>query len=325
MARRYLLPDRIKLKLDQRQQAAVTQFLSKYVTYNDYKPKLCRPPMQRQPFFIDCLTKQSNQILTKEALAAGDIISLETPYSQVLAHSHIYERCTYCLTNKKFMSMIPCLHCTSAMFCNQKCYTLAQKLFHHFECPIIDGLFYFLPDSMYLGLRTVFININHCKCSPYEYRDMLERCQNNDNDPFHMNIRTGNRSNNEMVFSIIHNMSRSFSYSTRHYMAVTILMNKLTSYSGLGSDDPTFFMTLTMSILQMLQVSTENRILLEETDFTGDVGNDVTVYGCGLFPFGSTLKLSCAPNVLFLSCNGTLAGVVIRPIKPGLPILPGLM
>lgn len=327
------LPDFLNLKLDRRQQAATSNLLSKLVLdpYRASNMKLCKPPMPRQPFFINCLTKESrsNQISTTVPLMAGEVISLEKPYSQILRQSHVYERCTYCLTNKKFMSMIPCRFCSSAMFCNQYCYGMAQKIFHGFECSIIDGLFHFLPNSMYLGLRTVFIALNECNGQLDEYKNMLKRCFDDDGmDSFEIDATTNDRSFNEMVFLIIHNLKRSFTFSMQQYLATAVLMEKLNSkFRAVFNDDRDFHIVLSTSIFHMFQVSTENSILLEETAFTaGDgVGNDLTIYGCGLFPFASNFRPSCAPNVLFLNDNGLCSGVVLRPIKANEAIVPGIM
>lgn len=320
--------DPLKSKLDQRQQSAVTNLLSKVIVEPcpTYTMKLCRPATQRQPFFVNCLTKLSTDIVTQAPLRAGDVISLEKPYSQILSQSHVYDRCTYCLTNKKFMSMIPCPDCSRAMFCNQFCYGMAKKIFHRFECCIVDGLFDFLSDSMYLGLRTVFISLDECNGVLEEYVDMLRRCYDNEADSFDVNATSGGRSFNEMVFCIVHNLTRSFEFSMRHHLATAVLMERLKS-GGLFDHDTGFELVLSTAIFHMIQVSIENSVLLEEMAFggSGGVGNDLTIYGRGLFPFASNLKLSCAPNVLFLNNNGQLTGVAIRPIKAGGVIKPGLM
>lgn len=330
LAIRYGLPDHLISKLNERQRKAVKNLLLKHVLEpcrTNYL-KLCRPSMPRQPFFINCLTKESDQIFTREPLSAGDVISLEKPYSQILRQSHIYERCTYCLTNKKYMSMVPCMDCSSAMFCDQYCYGMAKAIFHGFECSIIDGLFDFLTDSMYLGLRTVFIALNKCHGLLDEYENMLKRCyRDDDTDSFEINTKSSEQGFDEMVFLIIHNLKRSFSFSMEQHLATAVLMEKLEpQFRHIFNDDQRFGIVLSTSIFHMLQVSTENSIMLEETASTGDgVGNDLTIYGCGLFPFASNFRPSCAPNVLFININGLFSGIVIRPIKANHAIVPGIM
>lgn len=329
LARRHKLPDKFKARVDHRQEAAVTHLLSKLAieakcTYN---MKLCRPPRQRQPFLIDCLSKEYNLMLTKEALAAGDVISLEKPYCQILRSSHIYERCTYCLKNNKYMSMIPCTVCTSAMFCNQYCYEMARQFFHGFECCIIDGLYHFLPDFIYLGLRATLMTLSGCGI--VNYRRLLLKCFSKERDPFEVNVTKDNKIYQELIYLAIHNLKRSRSFSIQHHLATAVLMGQLTSnFRPLFDKNPGFKTILAASLFHMIQVSMENGVLLEETASVGDHvddDDDITIYGCALFPFGSTFKLSCAPNVLFVNRSGMLTGIVIRPIKAGEAIKPGLM
>lgn len=328
LAMKHQLPECLKAKLDQRQEAAVTKMLSKLIVKpkRTYDMRLCRPHIARQPFFINCLSQESNHILTKEPLIAGDVISLEKPYCQILRQSHIYERCTYCLTNKKYMSMIPCKRCTSAMFCSQFCYEMAKGGFHSVECPIIDGLFHFLPDLMYLGLRTVLITLSECGTAD-EYRKLLLRCFSNETNSFNINVYVKNRRFQESVYLIIHNLERSWSFSLQHHLATAVLMEQLKANSkSMFDDTPNFEELLSASIFHMIQVSMENGILLEETALTSDsVEDDITIYGCGLYPFASNFDLSCAPNVLLVNCSGILSGFVIRPIKAGESILPSIM
>lgn len=324
LATKYKLPEYLKVKLDQRQEAAVTHLLSKLVVKPKctYDMRMCRPTIARQPFFINCLSQKSNQIFTNEPLLAGDVISLERPYSQILRQSHIYERCTYCLTNKKYLSMIPCKRCTSAMFCSQFCYLC----FHSIECPIIDGLYYLLPEFMYLGLRTVLVTLTECGTTD-EYRKLLLRCFSNGAESFDINTTTTNRTFQEMVFLIIHNLNRSWSFSLQHHLATAVLMEQLKLNSKPILDiDRNLEELLSTSIFHMIQVSMENSVLLEETALTSNcVDDDVTIYGCGLFPFASNFNFSCAPNVLFVNCSGIFSGIVIRPIKAGESILPSIM
>lgn len=178
---------------------------------------------------------------------------------------------------------------------------------------------------MYLGLRTVFISLDECNGSSDEYRNMLRRCYENEADSFDVNATSSSRSFNEMVFCIVHNLERSFAFSMQHHLATAVLMRRLKS-SEHFDHDKSFELVLSTAIFHMIQVSMENSVLLEETAFAGsDEGNDLTIYGCGLFPFASNLKLSCAPNVLLLNNNGSLSGVVIRPIKSGGVISAGMM
>lgn len=224
--------------------------------------------------------------------------------------------------------MIPCMNCSSAMFCNKLCYGMAEKIFHGFECAIIDGLFHFLPDSMYLGLRTVFVALNECDGELDEYQSMLRRCfYDDETDSFEVDTTADDRRFNEMVYSIVHNLKRNSAFSMQTHLATAVIMGKLNDkFSEYFDDEPHYQIVLSTSIFHMIQVSMENSILLEETAFTGDgVGNDLSIYGRGLFPFASNFRLSCAPNVLFLNSNSAFAGIVIRPIKAGEAIVPGLM
>ncbi|XP_037050151.1 SET and MYND domain-containing protein 4-like [Bradysia coprophila] len=324
----YVLSDRLKAKLYQRYVRAQDELLATGIKPQERNIiELSRPAKGSQPFYINCLSKQRDAIVTSEPLQPGDVISLEKPYSQILSQSHVYERCTYCLTNKAYLSMIPCPNCSSAMFCSGVCYKMAMKVFHHFECPMIDGLYNFLPDSMYLGLRTVFTSFHECNWSMDDYQNRIIMCFGDETEPFDVNVTEPGETANEKVFLMIHNMTRSFNFSMEQHVAVVVVAEKLKSLFGsLFNRDAITAIMFSVSIFHMIQVSQEHGVLLEETAFSGDgVGNDITTYGCGMFPFASNFKLSCAPNVLLLNNNGTLIGFAMTKINRNEPIELGLM
>lgn len=211
------------------------------------------------------------------------------------------------------------------MFCNETCREMADKMFHRYECSIIDGLFDFLPESMHLGLRAVFTSLYECNGSMDEYFNRMMRCFENDSDPFDVDITQGN---NDKLFEIIYNLTRSFDFSMAHHVATVVVAEKLKSkFDWLFNCNDLIADMFSVSIFHMLQISQESGIPLEEIAFSnyGDVGNDVNVYGRGLFPFASSFKISCAPNVLLLNDNGTLVGFALRTIYANEAIVPGIM
>lgn len=266
-ARLYELSDRLKEKLDQRHELALAGLVTRHPhePQRSYKLTLCRKPMTRQPFFIDCLAKFDDRVITKCRLKAGDAISLEKPYSQILRKTHIYERCTYCLSNRKYLSMIPCRLCTAAMFCNEECYSMAMRIFHCAECPIIDGLFFFLTDAMYLAVRTLFISMKNCNDgSMDQYRRLLMRCFENVTGSFEVDVLEDGRTFNEMVFLIIHNLNRSCKFSLQNHLATAVLIRKLkATFSGLFVDVDAALI-LSTSLFHLMQVSQESNVSLEE-------------------------------------------------------------
>lgn len=119
-ARKCVFSERLEKKLSLRQTKAQYALLTRgYIPPKENILELKRPANESQPFFVNCLSKQDESIITSKVLYAGDVVSSEKPYCRILSQSHIYERCTYCLTNKNYLSMISCRNCSSAMFCNE--------------------------------------------------------------------------------------------------------------------------------------------------------------------------------------------------------------
>lgn len=122
-------PD-IKLnKLIEREKQCCKLMENKSDADDEYDPKnffkLSHPPNPKIPFLADCLMMKTTRkygrgLYTTRDLKAGDIIAIERSVMTSLSKGAQFIRCCHCL-QIKMMNLIPCLKCSSLMFCSNDC------------------------------------------------------------------------------------------------------------------------------------------------------------------------------------------------------------
>lgn len=334
MAKKLKYPMKLMPKLNKRAEDARRGLRSSEEIPNrhfDCFSKLTKPASKEQPFIIDCLEGSNlddvkkRRIRTTSALVTGDIISKELkPVSQLLKPKLLFTHCTYCLSTDAAMSMIPCKLCSTAMFCNDECYKKANDLFHSIECPIIDGIYGMLSESMWLGLRTVLIGISICG-TVEKYQDFLV-----DAATKKVNILEQTFMGSENITEVddldryraIVNLPVDDEFELEDCVGAAFALKLLTEHSTLINDANIKFMAATL--YNSMRIARENALLLEETYSMIGLTNEITFYGRALFPFACNFNLSCAPNFLLLNNKTSMLGVVIRPIPAGGVLYAGL-
>lgn len=331
------LPAHVMAKLNKRAEDANRGLLlseNENMKFNCFD-KLSQSASEHQPFIVDCLEGSNlddlkkREIRTKNALAAGDIISKETkPFSKLLKRKLIFSHCTFCLSTDAAMSMIPCKSCSTAMFCNEKCYEKANDLFHRIECPIIDAIYGMLSESMWLGLRTVVMAITICG-SVKNFEEFLTSVNGKKENIFEQiferpeNAESTNKSDLDQFKAIMNlPVNEEFNLEDCAGTAFAIKLLKDNTNTKLIDDNNIEFMAT--AIYKSMKVARYNALLLEETYSMIGLTNETTFYGIALYPFACNFILSCAPNVLMLNHNKSMLGVVIRPVPSGGVLYAGL-
>ncbi|XP_041764230.1 uncharacterized protein LOC121589391 [Anopheles merus] len=151
LARATDVPGLLRRKLDQSEQCARGMLLS---VSDDATPgssrhgvaplKLSFPAYENAPRVANCLVMRRNlrygrYLETNRALKVGDVVLIDSPYASVLEPDFCYARCDHCQRPAPF-TLIPCEHCTKAMYCSEDCLNSARTQYHHFECALVHHL-----------------------------------------------------------------------------------------------------------------------------------------------------------------------------------------
>jgi SET and MYND domain-containing protein 4 len=137
-------PARLMPKLDKRSvECQEFKKTKRTLTPEIHVPKLSYSAHAQTPFMADSIELVENEkfgrhLIAKRDLKVGDIVLLEKPFEVRLRDQHKYRRCTNCLAENE-LTLIPCPDCTSAMFCSAQCMSSAHKMYHKYECPIIEA------------------------------------------------------------------------------------------------------------------------------------------------------------------------------------------
>ena len=91
-------------------------------------------------------------VMADTAVAAGELVVREVPYSLVLLPEHSTSRCSQCLSGP-LVSPLSCRRCTQPRYCSAGCQTSAWARHHQWECGHLDLLH--SVGVGHLALRTI--------------------------------------------------------------------------------------------------------------------------------------------------------------------------
>lgn len=322
LARCYDLPAKLKTKLKIRENICVDileklKLNSTKSHEKKFQIKMSHKSNPITPSISECLElvnseDQGRYVVTNKFLSPGVVVAIEEPVIINLATESIYIRCTYCMA-QSLGTMIPCLECTRAMFCDATCYKNAYNEYHKYECGIIDDLLEHFSRPQTCALRTVLYAF-----SKYEkFSDLVDATKNSESK----NVNVFNIKNEE--FQCIHNLAtneekRNNSDLFKRAIIGAVIYFILLKYSPFEELADTqekhdFFLKILFRYLQIAPTNYHSLHTIEDPEDLDASG----VYASGAYPFSSLINHSCAPNVKRVCFGNKIAMVVLRPIKVG--------
>ncbi|XP_055372440.1 SET and MYND domain-containing protein 4 [Condylostylus longicornis] len=321
LARKYNYPERLIHKLNKREANCRALLNNQVSNTKPYDFKLSFEKHPQVPFIADCLdlqyTKEAGRyIISKKDLSPGDLVSIEKAFCSVLLPPMRYIRCANC-KEENYFTLIPCVECTSAMFCSEKCQIEANKEFHQFECPIIDMLNNIFNKIHWTALRvtltalTLFENIDEC----------ISFCRNPQNlSQCSFTLDYSNFDRKE-YYKAIHGLvtnqcKRTLDDLFQRSVIAAVLKNFLLNHSPLkdylgGNEGENVFVELLFRHLQTSPSNMHSVDLIEQKNET----NDDQCFASAAYGFGSLLNHSCAPNTVRIYKGTTTYLFILRPIK----------
>lgn len=97
----------------------------------------------RVPSASECLRVKYSKEMGRYIVAdcdvkPGEILIVENPYASILMPEFYATHCYHCFT--RCLSLVPCEHCASAMFCSVECYHESWQRNHRIECSLLTAL-----------------------------------------------------------------------------------------------------------------------------------------------------------------------------------------
>ncbi|KAL5286006.1 hypothetical protein ACFFRR_007601 [Megaselia abdita] len=274
------------------------------------------------PYIANCLalghTKEEGRfIYTKVDLKPGDCVAIEDPYCTALLPPMRYIRCTYC-TKENCFTLIPCNHCTGAMFCDKVCRDKAWNSFHKYECKVIDFILDTFPKIHQTALRicltalSLFGNVDDC-------RAFCEDPANQSKTVFDLNFDELTKTEEyKAVYGLITNQEKRDTEDLfQRAVVVATIKNilieftPLKSFLGKNIENENFFANL---LFKHVQTSSTNGHSLDLIEQVNNINDDVH-FATGIYPFLSLFNHSCAPNTVRISKGTTYIVFALRHIE----------
>ncbi|KDR23054.1 SET and MYND domain-containing protein 4-like isoform X2 [Zootermopsis nevadensis] len=106
------------------------------------------------------IPEMGRYIVATRDIRPGDVLVVEKPFASVLLPDCYWTHCYNCLQPSQ--SLLPCYHCSTVMYCSEKCRTSSWDNSHYIDCPMLDILQKLKIGNMsFLALRIVILV---CKC-----------------------------------------------------------------------------------------------------------------------------------------------------------------
>lgn len=308
-------PNSLKLKLEKREVQCREGLNKCKGNYFEYVHSLSYQEHNQVPGIVYCLKLKQNEkygrhIVATKDLNVGDVIAIENPFMLSLEPNFEYQRCLYCLAEQKF-SLIPCLHCTHSMFCNESCRNKGYNLFHKFECSVIYGIFDVFDNSIITALRSIL--------KLFSNTDELIKVKNFFATPraTEENIFTVN-ANSDSIFEQFkavlglethlnkREKADKFQHGITAATLICIMKNDENFVKLFDNGFSNLFYELIYQIIQAQEINTIS-ILLQTSLKDKELNN----YATGIFPFSSLINHSCNPNVLSFGCNNNQYTIIV--------------
>lgn len=234
----------------------------------------------------------------------GDVILHESPAVVAVDTRAKFQFCHHCASHNG-LSLIPCPHCVSVMYCDEECLRNGWKECHRFECGIKDRLS-IVPFGTYsVGPTLLFYGLTQFNDS---VDDLMKYCKEKGrkgNDPLNLDY-----ANPLDIFKLFH---------TAKIKPLSAIMNALNRFVTAIL----FNVYLEHPLVRSLFVGeNQQKFLLQAMDdymiMSAKMNIGVrNVYVLELFPLASICNHSCDPNAHAVYRSGQIKIIVVRQINKG--------
>lgn len=303
-------------------------------------PHLVLPPNESVPFIAEYLEPKVDEygqvyVITNHDLKKGQIIAIEESFCTVVPPHLTYERCSMCL---RWLSgiVIPCTHCTIAIFCSEECHIRATTGYHRFECPLVAFLSTAIGyPSVRLALRTITEAWNRFK-TLRQLTNFFKKLKSVPNPPqfnvFDVDF-TGPVSADDMFRLVFHGRKNPTDLTDELFLKNEAVFNVAVSGMMLAADYNSKDATSLDIFGTILDIIKHNLPLINfPLTYLADTSNRLLgrygiieerhPYCLGIFPFGSLLVHPLQPaNVTFASWRNSQVFITTAKVTAGTPLI----
>lgn len=275
-------------------------------------------PCLAQGLEIKQTMEYGKHIVTTRNLNVGQTVIVEEAFGSAADTDQNYVRCCNCF--ESVASLIPCKHCSAAMFCSAKCYNEGHEKFHLFECCKPSTSMEW-SSVRRIVLRTIIAAIKlfpNVKELVKVVNGFNKGTMTDHDDPM-VRAYIEFLGLHRHMFDTDEEQEKQFVEDTQAIHA-EITSNFIYAPSFETLEMRRFLAHL---ILHHVYVVAENGIaLFDLTDGVFDVSMTYdccsgSLYAHAIYLHGSYLNHSCQPNVARVFVGTKLVVKVIRPIQPG--------
>lgn len=284
------------------------------------------------PLYICSTESNKREIRAKEDIAPGQLISVEKPYTFDISANFCSLRCHNCFAQSYLL--IPCDHCTTAMFCGEKCREESWKSEHKWMCPIGDEIKASVSSTEMVALKTVI----KARCDKESWSDFYNSILEAEKT-FETTVTRGFVENEygKMVFDSKDycsvyglNVERS-SISSQKMMLIAstsaVFIRFLEKYTTFFKDAPEDLVDNAMVTVNKYIFLTGGLLLhnimiclsnpMQMAGLTPQLDKQYVDirFGCGIYPFSSLTTHSCTPNTSVVFKDNKAALFAVAPIK----------
>ncbi|KAK2147238.1 hypothetical protein LSH36_562g00036 [Paralvinella palmiformis] len=289
-------------------------------------PKLTHGPNENYPRLsrdvrVEYNKNKGRHLKADQDIHVGDVLAVEEPYSSVLYQEQHETHCYNCMS--RVDRPVPCVQCSTVVFCSQGCRQRAWQQYHQYECR-----FFVLFDKLlcarigHLAIRTVMVTGLTFILDYLRNKKNLKLSGQEETDPNKDQVYRGNYDN---IYHLEANTKERFPINLFDYTVIAAFLNKILIKSDFFKQDGEDYATaenvtliggLLLHQLQIIQCNAI-RILEAVPGCQFDQPGNMTIIGVALYPTESLVNHSCDPVGDFSMYGDKLVFRAIRNIYGG--------
>ncbi|XP_065073820.1 SET and MYND domain-containing protein 4-like [Ochlerotatus camptorhynchus] len=312
LAKRHKYPERLMPKLQARELRCKGKIdagehksstpCPKLVVNVEPNPKI---PFVAQGIAMKELPHFGRSMVAERDFKAGSVILCEKPMMVSISPEAKYKLCQSC-SSENFLSLIPCPHCVSVMYCSEECWKKGWDVGHRFECGIYDKLASMPFDECQMGPKMLFYGLTLFNDDVKKMRKYCRSHGRTGSNPFDLDYTKENPLDAFKVFHTAKMQPRGHTLDNVYRLVTAILYTIYIQQPLIRS----LFVTKTQQNF-LLKCIFEYSIVVNRLIVVREPSIDL------LHTVASVCNHSCDPNTHVMYRSSQLKFVVIRPICKG--------